>query len=211
MSNSLETQIRQAMKTGSAFTVEFDQSLNQKSPGTLSVFLHSMNGGVRIDLDSGNHGESAKILWLPWKQGELQTLQPGSISTKDMLFFTYYLSGCKVFAGSGGPIWHIDAPVDVTQFWRRMTSDEWMEDWDTGTDRAVAYLHRAGQSENLWNLSEYLEGPAPSTYGSGNLGQAVVGGIVSGPKQVDLYRYATTSSGSSPWSPLAYANQRRRI
>ncbi|AOJ09878.1 eIF4A-inactivating lethal factor BLF1 [Burkholderia mayonis] len=210
MPNSLETQIRQAMKTGSAFTVEFDQSLNQKSPGTLSVFLHSMNGGVRIDLDSGNHGESAKILWLPWKQGELQTLQPGSISTPDTLFFTYYLSGCKVFAGRSGPIWHIDAPVDAAQFWRRMTSDEWMEDWVTGTDRAVAYLHRAGQRENLWKLSEYLEGPAPSTYGSGDLGQAVVGGIVSGPQQVDLYRYATTSSGSSPWSPLTYGDQRRK-
>ncbi|GAA5240172.1 hypothetical protein BMMON2_29940 [Burkholderia mallei] len=102
MPNSLEAQIRQAMKTGSTLTIEFDQALNQKSPGTLNVFLHPANGGVRIDLDSGNQGEPAKILWLPWKQGELQTLQPGSISTVDMLFFTYYLSGCKVFAGDGG-------------------------------------------------------------------------------------------------------------
>ncbi|AGK47949.1 MULTISPECIES: eIF4A-inactivating lethal factor BLF1 [Burkholderia] len=210
MPNSLETQIRQAMKTGGTLTIEFDQALNQKSPGTLNVFLHSTKGGVRIDLDSGNQGEPAKILWLPWKQGELQTLQPGSISTTGMLFFTYYLTGCKVFAASGGPVWHIDAPVEVEQFWPRMSSDEWMEDWEIGTDQAIAYLHRAGQRDNLWNLSKYLEGPAPSTYGRDNLGEAVVGGIVSGPRQMDLYQYATTSSGSSPWSRLAYTNQRRK-
>ncbi|ABA50512.1 hypothetical protein BURPS1710b_2316 [Burkholderia pseudomallei 1710b] len=210
MPNSLEAQIRQAMKTGSTLTIEFDQALNQKSPGTLNVFLHPANGGVRIDLDSGNQGEPAKILWLPWKQGELQTLQPGSISTVDMLFFTYYLSGCKVFAGDGGPIWHIDAPVEANQFWRRMSSDEWMEDWEVGTDRQVAYLHRAGQSDSLWNLSAYLEGAAPSTYGRDNLGQAVVGGIVTGRQQMSLYQYATTSSGSSAWSPLTYTLQQRK-
>lgn len=210
MPNSLEAQIRQAMKTGSTLTIEFDQALNQKSPGTLNVFLHPANGGVRIDLDPGNQGEPAKILWLPWKQGELQTLQPGSISTVDMLFFTYYLSGCKVFAGDGGPVWHIDAPVEANQFWRRMSSDEWMEDWEVGTDRQVAYLHRAGQSDSLWNLSAYLEGAAPSTYGRDNLGQAVVGGIVTGRQQMSLYQYATTSSGSSAWSPLTYTLQQRK-
>ncbi|MET5116359.1 BLF1 family deaminating toxin, partial [Burkholderia pseudomallei] len=78
------------MKTCSTLTIEFDQALNLKSPGTLNFFLHPANGGVRIDLDSGNLGEPANILWLAWMQVELHTWLPGSISTVDILLFTFY-------------------------------------------------------------------------------------------------------------------------
>jgi hypothetical protein len=121
------------------------------------------------------------------------------------LFLTYYLSGCKVFAIRGEPVWHIDAQISVKEFWPRIQNEEWVEDnWAPGTTQQVAYLHRAGQNKDLWNLSAYLEGDPPSTYGSQNVGAAVVGGVVNHSQQLDLYFKA------SPWGSLVYTSQQRK-
>lgn len=155
------------------------------------------------------------MLWLPWKQGELRTLQPSSITgvPSNTLFMTYDLSGCKVFAVSStteknttGPVWHIDAPITVTEFWRQITSDEWVEDnWQPGIQGQVAYLHRKGQSSNLWDLSAHLEDHSSTKYGNDNLGSALVGGVVNNSKKIDLYFQEANSS----WISLNYTTQRR--
>lgn len=205
MPTPLQDAIRAAMIGGGSLTITFDPALNGRAPGALDVYLHEIPGGVRIDQISP--GEAARILWLPWKQGELTTLQPFSVTAAaaNTLFFTYYLSGCKVFAVGGGPVWHIDAPVTVAEFWPQIMDNEWVEDnWPVGETQQVAYLHRAGQSVNLWDLSAYLSGPAPATYGQGDLGQATVGGIVNANHKLDFYVQA------SPWAQLKYAAQQLR-
>lgn len=202
MANPIQDQVRAAMTGGGNLNLEFDAALNSKAPGPLQVYLHETSAGVRVDLDGT--GELATVLWLPWKQGELQTLQPYSIgkAAPNTLFFTYYLTGCKVFAIRGGPVWHVDAPIEVDEFWPQILNDEWVTDnWEPGTQQPVAYLHRAGQEAALWDLSAYLVGGPPSTYGEGNVGQALVGGVVDGNQQLDLYFKA------SPWAPLAYSDQ----
>ncbi len=201
MPTPIQDNLRYQMTHGGDLTVVFDVALNAKSPGRQQVYLHEIEGGVRIDLDAS--GEPATILWLPWRQGEITELQPSSVESaaEGTLFFTYYLSGCKVFAIRGGPVWHVDAPISVAEFWPRIASDEWVEDnWSAGTAQQVAYIHRAGQAANLWDLSAYLTGAAPTTYGAGNVGQAIVGGVVNG-GQLDFYYQA------SPWKVLGYAAQ----
>lgn len=204
MPNPLQDRIRAAMTGGGALDLTLAPALNDKSSGTLQVFLHEIPNGVRVDLSGP--GEAATILWLPWRQGQLQIMQPPSAAiARNTLFLTYYLSGCKVFAIGGGPIWHIDASVRVSEFWPEILNDDWVSDnWPAGTRKDVAYLHRAGQDALLWDLSARLQGGAPTTYGAGNLGQALVGGVVSGNRQIDLY------FKSSPWRRLGYAGQVRK-
>jgi hypothetical protein len=205
MPTPIQDKLRTAMTTGGTLTVDFSSDLNAKAAGRLDVFLHDLGTSIRIDLV--NTGEPANILWLPWKQGNLTELQPSSITgaAVNSLFFTYYLSGCKVFGVRGGPVWHIDAPVTVAEFWPRIASDEWVEDyWPVGDTEDVAYIHRAGQQTNLWDLSTHLSGAAPTTYGSGNVGQAIVGGVVNASKQIDFYFQA------SPWARLPYGKQTRK-
>ncbi|HEX6369258.1 MAG TPA: BLF1 family deaminating toxin [Longimicrobium sp.] len=205
MPNLIQDQVRAAMTDGGDLELEFDSALNTKGAGSLQVFLHETTNGVRVDLDDA--GEAATVLWLPWKQGELQTLQPFSIgkAAPNTLFFTYYLSGCKVFAIGGGPVWHIDAPIEAAEFWPQIVSDEWVEEnWEPGSEQPVAYLHRAGQQAALWDLSPYLIGGPPSTYGAGNVGQGLVGGVVDDSKRIDLY-FKTSSVSPLPashWVPL---------
>jgi hypothetical protein len=203
MPNPLQDRIRAAMTGGGNLNLEFSVDLNARPPGSLQVYLHEIQNGVRVDLSSP--GEAATIQWLPWQQGALTVLRPPSASVPpNTLFLTYYLSGCKVFAIRGGPVWHIDAPVAVDEFWPEILSDEWVEDnWPAGTPQDVAYLHRAGQAPALWDLSAHLQGGAPNTYGAGNVGQAIVGGVVNGNHQIDLYFM------TSPWSRLGYARQVR--
>ncbi|HVI45116.1 MAG TPA: BLF1 family deaminating toxin [Chitinophaga sp.] len=200
--------LRNAMETGGNLGVTFTQELNTKAPGMIQVYLHQVDANtVRIDLQPQG-GEEASILWLPWRQGELPVLQPFSIDTVPVgtLFFTYELTGCKVFAIQGGPAWHIDSEVRVDEFWPRIMSEEWVEDhWPVNTTQNVAYIHRAGQAAGLWDLSAHLNGAAPQTYGHNNVGNAVVGGIVrqsSNSKQLELYYKA------SPWAKFSYAAQK---
>jgi hypothetical protein len=197
----LADDIRAAMTGGGNLTIEFDPVLNTRASGSQQVYLHAIPGGVRIDLTAP--GDQATILWLPWRQGELTELQPYSIqnAADDTLFFTYYLSGCKVFAIQGGPVWHIDAEVTVAEFWPQILDDDWVaENWDPGTAQMVAYIRRAGQNALLWDLSAYLQGNGPTTYGANNIGQAIVGGIVTG-GMLDFYYQ------SSPWASLPYSAQ----
>jgi hypothetical protein len=205
MPNILQDRIRDAMTGGGDLELELDQALNGRGPGPQQVYLHDLGASIGIDLEE-NDGEAAAILWLPWRQGSLTVLQPYSIqrAAPDTLFLTYYLSGCKIFAIQGGPVWHIDAPVDVGEFWPEIQGSEWVEDhWPAGGAQDVAYLHRAGQNALLWDLSAQLQGGAPTTYGHGNLGQALVGGVVNN-GQLDLY------VKSSPWAALAYGLQKLR-
>jgi len=204
MPNRLQDRIRAAMTGGGNLNLQFSADLNTKAAGSLQVYLHEIENGVRVDLTSP--GEAATIQWLPWKEGELSVMRPPSASVPaNTLFLTYYLTGCKVFAIRGGPVWHIDAPVDVGEFWPQIQNDEWVEDnWPQGTPQDVAYLHRADQAAALWDLSAHLQGGAPTTYGAGNVGQAIVGGVVNANHQIDLYFMA------SPWSALAYAKQVRK-
>ncbi|CAJ0808492.1 hypothetical protein LMG19083_04715 [Ralstonia psammae] len=202
---TIQDDLRAAMTDGADRTLEFDAVLNARYPGKLDVYLHATETGFRIDLDSS--GEPATILWLPWKQGELTTLRPESIGNADVgtLFFTYDLSGCKLFAILGGPVFHIDAPVTADEMWQQISSDEWVEEhWESGSQQ-VAYVHRDGQDAGLWDLSAYLvsDGP-PSTYGNGNVGSAIVGGVVNADHQLDLYMR------SSPWASLKYSGQTRK-
>jgi hypothetical protein len=202
MPNPLQDRIRIAMTDGGDLDLVLDQALNGRAPGSQQVYLHDVgNNAIRIDLS--NDGEPATILWLPWRQGTLQVLQPASIerAAAGSLFLTYYLSGCKLFAVQGGPVWHIDAQVSVAEFWPEIQGNEWVEDnWPAGTVQDVAYLHRAGQDPALWDLSAQLQGGPPATYGNGNVGQALVGGVVGG-GQLALYFKA------SPWAGLSYGPQ----
>lgn len=208
MPNPIQDKVRAQMTGGGDLNLEFVPELNNQSIGSLRVYLHEENKTqVRVNLN--NTGELATVLWLPWKQGEMRTLQPLSIERADIntLFLTYYLSGCKVFAIRGGPVWHIDAQIPVTEFWPFILQDEWVEDnWGQGKEQQVAYLHRAGQKPDLWDLKAHLEGDLPSTYGSGNLGDALVGGVVNASRQLDLYFKA----GTSRWASLKYTSQRRK-
>lgn len=204
MPNPLQDRIRAAMTGGGDLNLVLDPALNDKAPGSLLVYLHDLGDGIRVDLDQS--GEAATILWLPWRQGELQALQPASIerAAANSLFLTYYLSGCKIFAIQGGPVWHIDAQVSVAEFWPQIQASEWVQDnWQAGGAQDVAYLHRAGQNAALWDLSAYLQGGAPTTYGNRNAGQALVGGVV-GNGQLDLYFKA------SPWADLGYSPQKSK-
>jgi len=198
---SLADDIRAAMTQGGNLSIEFDQALNAMYQGSRQVYLVPINGGVRIN--ANGPGEQATILWLPWRQGEITELQPSVIESAadGTLFFTYYLNGCKAFAIQGGPVWHSDAGITAAMFWQRVASDEWVEDnWRVGSARQVAYIHRAGQPANLWDLSAYLMGAPPTTYGYGNMGQATVGGIVNS-GQLGFYYQAL------PWQVLPYAAQ----
>lgn len=204
MPTPLQDRIRDAMAGGGELGLDLDQALNTKGPGTQEVYLHDQGASIRVDLDNGNDAEAATILWIPWRQGSVTVLQPYSTwkAAPGTLFLTYYLSGCKIFAIRGGPVWHIDAQVIVAEFWPEIMSNEWVEEnWSAGETQEVAYLHRAGQNASLWDLSAHLQGGAPTTYGNGNLGQALVGGIVNN-GQLDLY------FKSSPWSKLAYETQK---
>jgi hypothetical protein len=198
----LQDDIRNAMTQGGDLVVTFDQALNALYPGSRQVYLVATDdGGVRIN--ANGPGEQATILWLPYRQGEITELLASVIAAAadDTLFFTYYLSGCKVFAIQGGPVWHSDAEIDAATFWDRVQSDEWVEDnWPAGDPQQVAYIRRAGQSANLWDLSPYLVGAPPSTYGDGNVGQATVGGVVTGGQLAFYYQ-------TSPWQVLPYATQ----
>jgi len=205
MPNPLQDRIRIAMTGGGDLKLDLSPALNQKYPGSLQVYLHDAEDAVRVDLDDS--GEPATILWLPWKQGELQVLQAYSIqqAAPGTLFLTYYLSGCKIFAIRGGPVWHIDAEVSVAEFWPQIAGEEWVEDnWELGTEQDVAYLHRAGQSPVLWDLSAYLAGGPPTTYGNGNIGSATVGGVVNAGHEIDFYFQA------SPWATLPFSGQVRK-
>ncbi len=205
--------IRNAMTSGGNLYLQLGPELKGKSPALIDVFLRRINNEtIEVNsVDFNPPGESAKLLWLPWKQGELTQLQRFSIERADpeTLFLTFYLTGCKVFAIKDGPVWHIDAPVSVTEFWPRIEKDEWVEDnWAKGTEKSVAYLHRAGQGQDLWDLSQYLTGNPPNTYSCGDVGEALVGGIVkdeNNSKYIDLY-FSTTPS---PWESMGYNNQRR--
>jgi hypothetical protein len=201
MPNPLQDRIRAAMTGGGNLDLDLSPDLNARSQGSLQVFLHEIPNGVRVDLSGP--GEAATILWLPWRQGQLRVWRPPSAAIQpNILFLTYYLTGCKIFAIRGGPIWHIDAPVNVNEFWPQILNDEWVEDnWPAGTQKDVAYLRRAGQNATLWDLSARLQGGAPTTYGAGNVGQALVGGVVNSSHQIDLYFKA------SPWHRLGYASQ----
>jgi uncharacterized Zn-binding protein involved in type VI secretion len=205
-------QWKEGMTKGTRFELEIDSSLKEKASGLLNVSLHKIETGVRIC--STVTGELVDALWLPWKQGNLATLQPfvhKSHNKSGMPFLTSYLSGCKVFAIRGGPIWHIDAMVSVQEFWPKILNSDWVEDhWEDGGTQEVAYLHRAGQDRDLWDLSAYLDGAEPSTYGEGNLGAGLVGGIVDNDQRIDLYLKVTLNSRSSEWAPLRYATQLRK-
>lgn len=198
---TLADDIRAAMTGGGDLTIEFDPALNAVGPGSQVVYLHAIDGGVRIDLTAP--GEQETILWLPWRQGQITELQPYTIgrAADDTLFFTYYLSGCKVFAIQGGPVWHIDAPIDVGEFWPVILDDDWVaENWQPGEAQNVAYIVRAGQNPLLWDLQAYLQGNGPTAYGADNVGQAIVGGIVTGGVLNFYYQ-------SSPWASLPYSPQ----
>lgn len=201
---TLQEKIRTAMRTGGDLKLSFDPSLNTKSPGAQNVYLHAISENeIKINLTASG-GEASDILWLPWRQGELPSIQEFSISAAkpETLFLTYELSGCKLFGIKGGPFWHIDAQVSVSEFWPGILSSEWVEDyWPAGSTQDVAYLHRLGQSASLWDLSQKITGNPPTTYGSGNVGNAFVGGIVNTHNEIDLYYQA------SPWSPLKYTQQ----
>lgn len=202
MAGPIEDRVRIAMTGGGDLELVIDVNLNQRPPGSQLVYLTETEDSVFVNRDGP--GEEATILWLPWKQGELTALQPYSIAKmpENSLFLTYYLSGCKVFGIQGGPVWHIDAPVDVGEFWPQIVASEWVEDnWQPGTAQAVAYLHRAGQTPNLWDLSAYLTGAPPTTYGAGNVGAATVGGVVNAAQEIDFYFQA------SPWAPLPATQQ----
>ncbi|NET05138.1 MAG: BLF1 family deaminating toxin [Symploca sp. SIO2B6] len=215
--STIQDQIRTAMTTGGKLQLNFDQILNTKPSGKLDVYLHKINSSDTVEVDlNPSGGEAAQVLWLPYKQGELTTLQPFSIGNvpSNTLFMTYDLSGCKVFAVNKttgdeacGPVWHIDAEITTKEFWPQITSDEWVEDWwQPGTQQQVAYLHRFGQSSNLWDLSPYLEGPPPTTYGDEKVLSAVVGGVVNNSKKIDLYFQEPKSS----WTSLNYTSQKRK-
>ncbi len=204
----IQDNIRHAMETGGNLSVRFSPELNTKAPGMTQVYLHQVDANnVLIDLQAKG-GEPANILWLFWRQGECPMIQPFSIERAPVgtLFFTYELTGCKVFAIQGGPVWHIDSQVTVAEFWPQIMGSEWVEDnWHVGDVQNVAYLHRAGQAANLWDLSGHIAGAAPVTYGQGNVGNAVVGGIVrqgEHSKQLELYYKA------SPWARFNYAAQK---
>src|SRR2546423_12002838 len=127
MPNPLQDRIRTAMTSGGTLNLQFSADLNARAPGSLQVYLHEIPNGVRVDLSSP--GEAATIQWLPWRQGGLTVLRPPSASVPpNTLFLTYYLSGCKVFAIRGGPVWHIDAQVGVDEFWPVILSDDWVAD-----------------------------------------------------------------------------------
>lgn len=194
------------MRNGGELRLSLDPDLNLQSPGKLRVYLHEVNENeIRVDLDPGNNAEPADIVWLPWRQGEMPMVQPYSISSSppETIFLTYELTGCKIFGIQGGPVWHIDAEVSVDEFWPIIQQEEWVqENWPAGETQNLAYLHRAGQPPELWDLSAHLAGAAPTTYGSGgNLGNAFVGGIVNDEGQLDFYFQA------SPWKTLPYAEQ----
>jgi hypothetical protein len=203
--------IRNAMTSGGNLYLLLGRELMDKSPALIDVFLRRIdNDTIEVNsVDFNPPGESATLLWLPWKQGDLTLLQRYSIekAEPETLFLTHYLSGCKVFAIKDGPVWHIDAPVSVTEFWPRIENDEWvLENWQTGTEKLVAYLHLAGQPNDSWDLSQYLPGNQPNTYGCGNIGEALLGGIVkdsNNSKYIDLY-FRTT-----PWESMRYNNQTR--
>ncbi|HTQ15667.1 MAG TPA: BLF1 family deaminating toxin [Rhizomicrobium sp.] len=199
----LEQDIRDAMTGGLALTIEFADGMNDLGTGNRQVYLTAIPGGVRISPNAP--GEQVTILWLPWRQGEMYQLRAETIEAapNGRLFFTYYMTGCKLFAIRGGPVWHIDAQIPVAQFWPRICDEEWVKDnWQAGTAMPVAYLHRAGQGPALWDLSAFLEGDPPTTYGAANVGQAIVGGIVTD-GVIDYYYQ------SSPWAPLKYAFEKR--
>lgn len=204
MPNPIQDKVRDAMTHGGDLDIVLDPALNGRISGFLDVYLRE-TGPNTVAIGLNAPGEAARILWLPWKQGELPALWPGVSGTApaNMLFFTYYLSGCKVFAIEQGPIWHIDAEVKVQEFWPRIQNEEWVEDnWAPGTSKNVAYVHRSGQPNNLWDLSAYLDGAAPSTYGRDNVGSALVGGVVGDGGRIALYMKA------SPWASFKYAPQR---
>lgn len=208
MLHPIQDKVRAEMTGGGSLNLDLILELNHQSVGLLQVYLHEENQ-TEVSVDLNKTGELAEVLWLPWRQGELQTLLPYWIEKGELntLFLTSYLSGCKVFAIRGGPVWHIDAPIPVTEFWPLILNSEWVEDnWEPGTEQQVAYLHRADQESTLWNLSAYLDGAPPSTYGSDNLGQAVVGGVVNASQQIDLY----FKFNKSPWASLNYTSQRLR-
>lgn len=204
---SLLQDIKNAMINGEDLELSFDQALNDKAGGGLDVYLHEERPNrIRVDL-TAEGGEKARILWLPWKQGGLPSLSAHSVTSprnEGKLFLTYVLSGCKVFGIAGGPIWHIDATISANVFWEQIQDVEWIQDnWQIGESQDVAYIHREGQREEYWNLSNYLEGDEPITYGRGNVGSAIVGGIVNHGK-IDLYLKA------SPWKTFKYTNQKRK-
>ena len=212
MSTPIQDKIRTAMTSGGNLFIEFDSALNGKPPGSLNVYLQEIQSGAGVKINLNSPGELANIIWLPWKQGQLTALRPSSIKGQNTLFFTYNLTGCKVFAIQDGPIWHIDAPIEVKEFWPQIANDEWVEDyWEVSTEKQVAYLRRGGQDSKYWDLSEYLQGVGPTTYSSNNIGEAVVGGVVNASEQLDLYFKVTpqSSSESSSWTPLKYNSQKR--
>ena len=201
---SLADQIRQAMKQGGNFNVEMAEAIKGIVSGKLTVYLHKNDNGALINKEEKD-GEKCDILWLPWKQGNLPCLGTYPIESvpENTLFFTYYLSGCKIFGIKGGPIWHIDAPILVSESIKVIKEDEWVEDnWEISKSQQVAYLHRLGQQSKDWDLSDYLKGDAPTTYGKDNVGQCIVGGIVNAEKQIHLYYY-----DGKVWKPFDYTTQ----
>jgi len=91
MPTALQDRIRNAITTADDLNLTFDPQLNALSPGRQNVYLPALGANeIRVDLDSGNAGEAAAILWLRWQQGEMPSRQANSISNSapNTLFLT---------------------------------------------------------------------------------------------------------------------------
>lgn len=217
---SIANKIRDGMTKGSDLKVTFGEGMKAKGTGKTVVYLHeNKDDGILID-DVKDGGEECEILWLPWKQGEAYVINEYSIGAAkaDQLFFTFKLTGCRVFGIEGGggeeqnegaPIWHIDAGIDAKEFMEKIfVSNDWVIDnWNVGSDQNLAYLRRAGQNPENWDLSAYFKGDPPSTYGKDNVGECTIGGICNGKGKITLYKQESVANAK--WESLNYTKQNR--
>lgn len=204
---TIESDLRDAITGGGDTTITFGQTLKAASPGTQDVYLQQVDPStVHVDKIPSSGvplgAEAATILWLPWRQGGLTTLQPSSVRRAPVgrLFMTADLTGCKVLAFEGGPTFHIDALVGPDEFWTEVLQDEWIQEhFLDGTPQQVSYVHRAGQAPALWDLAGRMNGGATTTYGAGNVGLGQVAGVVAqGGQERVLQLYLK----ASPWTAL---------
>lgn len=210
--------IKTAMINSGTLNLLISNELNGAT-GLQTVYLHKIEGQdmIRVDL-TAEGGEQAKILYLPWVSQKNCILSERHVSDApaDTLFLTYELSGCKVFGIEGGPIWHIDGGLSVPEFSKSIFECEWcLEHWFGATEaidpaegeshyQNVAYIHRSGEPENEWDLTAFISGAAPVTYGAegDQIGSAVVGGIRGEAASLTLYCRRDTG-----WSPFVYSAQ----
>ena len=108
-----------------------------------------------------------------------------------------------------GVVWHIAAAMDPLQWIKSNIQDNpWIEkNWPIGESQNALYLHRKGQDPKNWQMDAYLKGKEDYTYGDGDMGQCIVGGICK-PKWgcIQLFKQDNLAMKTGKWTKLAYTN-----